>query len=170
MRGQNAYKTVQKTQRGEVSWEIEEQMVLRAQQERFGLGRWVSSNIELVVTAAAAAAAAAAVVVVVVTVAVVVVVVTVAAAAVVVVVVVVAVVVVTVAAAAAAAVAVVTYSRNTLKRSWKGRATKLFPMTLLIHCLTFRHHASYIYRRDVPLLLRTRLLHIQSTNIFHYFF
>jgi len=27
MRGQNAYKTVQKTRKGEVTWEIEEQMV-----------------------------------------------------------------------------------------------------------------------------------------------
>ena len=36
-------------------------------------------------------------------------------------------------------------------------------------CLTFRHHASYIYRTDVPLLHRVHFLYIYSTNIFNDF-
>jgi hypothetical protein len=36
--------------------------------------------------------------------------------------------------------------------------------------LTFSHHASYIYRTDVPLIPRVRFSYIQSINIFNYFF
>ena len=42
--------------------------------------------------------------------------------------------------------------------------------SIVRNCLTFRHHASYIYRTDVPLLPRVHFLYIKSTNIFNYFF